>query len=61
MLFGRWCKIAKTIQSGFPGLAEKIMGLNDPRKRKDYSLTELVVCGMMLVRFQRRQPQRFRQ
>lgn len=44
-------QIAKTIQSGFPGLAEKITGLDDPRKRKDYSLAELVMGGIMLFVF----------
>ena len=44
-------QIAKIIQSGFPGLREKIMGLNDPRKRKEYSLAELVVGGILLFVF----------
>ena len=32
-------------------MEEKIMGLNDPRKRKEYSLAELVVGGIMLFVF----------
>lgn len=44
-------QIAKTVRSGFPGLAEKIMGLNDPRKRKEYSLVELVMGGIVLFVF----------
>lgn len=44
-------QITKTVRSVFPGLEEKIMDLCDPRKRKDYSLAELVVGGIMLSVF----------
>ena len=44
-------QIGKTIYSGFPHLWDKIMQLSDPRKRKDYSLTELVMGGIMLFVF----------
>ena len=44
-------QIAKVIHSGFPGLNDKIMHLCDPRKRKDYSLAELVMGGIMLFVF----------
>ena len=44
-------QIAKTVRSVFPELEEKIMGLCAPRKRKDYSLAELVVGGIMLFVF----------
>lgn len=39
------------MHSGFPGLAEKIEGLKDPRKRKEYTLAELVIGGIMLFVF----------
>ena len=44
-------QIGKVIHSGFPQLTDKIMQLGDPRKRKDYSLAELVMGGVMLFVF----------
>ena len=44
-------QIGKVINSNFPDLHEKITQLNDPRKRKEYSLTELVMGGIMLFVF----------
>jgi len=44
-------QIGKIIYSGFPQLTDKIMQLSDPRKRKDYSLAELVMGGVMLFVF----------
>jgi len=44
-------QIGKVIHSGFPGLNDKVMQLCDPRKRKDYSLAELVMGGVMLFVF----------
>ena len=44
-------QIGKIIHSHFPGLSDKIMQLTDPRKRKEYSLAELVMGGIMLFVF----------
>ena len=44
-------QIGKVLHSGFPGLSDKINHLCDPRKRKDYSLAELVMGGIMLFVF----------
>lgn len=41
-------QIGKVISSYFPGLYEKISLLVDPRERKEYTLSELVMGGIML-------------
>lgn len=44
-------QIGKVIHANFPGIYDKLIQLSDPRKRKEYSLAELVKGGIMLFVF----------
>jgi hypothetical protein len=44
-------QIGKVIHSYFPCIQDKLSGLVDPRKRKEYTLAELVMGGIMLFVF----------
>lgn len=44
-------QIGKVLTSYFPDLYDKLSGIVDPRKRREYALTELVMGGIMLFVF----------